>query len=109
MPYDTDEEIKDRLASFIPSTAQEYNVPSGNLETWNTVGMSTPSFNSFVEMQEDWVNENLRASSFYQTDIISENSSAMAKTQNEFVNSPIYKNMQEEMEMNMEQPQAIGK
>lgn len=109
LPYDTDEEIKDRLASFIPSTAQEYNVPSGNLETWNTVGMSTPSFNSFAEMQENWVNENLRASSFYQTDIISENSSAMAKTQNEFVNSPIYKNMQEEMEMNMEQPQAIGK
>ncbi len=109
LPYDTDEEIKDRLASFIPSTAQEYNVPSGNLETWNPVGMSTPSFKSFAEMQEDWVNENLRASSFYQTDIISENSSAMAKTQNEFVNSPIYKNMQEEMEMNMEQPQAIGK
>ena len=60
------------------------------------------------EIQENWIDQHLKASTFYQTDLISENSSAMAKTQNEFINSPILKRMAEETE-DMAQPQAIGK
>ena len=108
LPYDNDDDIRDRLAQYIPSTVQDYNVPSGSLETWNTVGMSSPSFKSFPEMQENWIDQHLKASTFYQTDLISENSSAMAKTQNEFINSPILKRIHEGTE-DVAQPQAIGK
>ena len=59
-------------------------------------------------MQENWIDQHLKASTFYQTDLISENSSAMAKTQNEFINSPILKRIHEGTE-DVAQPQAIGK
>ena len=96
LPYDTDEEVTNRLAAYIPSTARDYEVPSSSFESWNPIGMGLPSFKSLPEVQESWISKNLRASTFYQTDLISENSAVMAKTQNEFVNSPILQNTEQE-------------
>ena len=97
---------ENRLADYIPSTARDYDVPSSSLESWNPIGMGVPSFKSLPEVQESWISKNLRASTFYQTDLISENSAVMAKTQNEFVNSPILEQIQEEAQNDV---QAVGK
>ena len=48
----------------------------------------------------------LRQSNFYQTDIISEASAAMAKTQNDFVHQPLVAKINEAAEP---MPEAIGK
>ena len=106
LPYDTDEEVTNRLAAYIPSTAREYEVPNSSFESWNPIGMGVPSFKSLPEVQESWICANLRASTFYQTDLISENSAVMAKTQNEFVNSPILQQIQEETQNDVH---AVGK
>ena len=68
--------------------------------------MGLPSFKSLSEVQESWISTNLRASTFYQTDLISENSAVMAKTQNEFINSPILQQIQEQEQNDV---QAVGK
>ena len=104
--YDTHEELKARIESYIPSTSRLNRTVESSVDSWDTVGMSSPSFDSMAEVQEKWMDTHLRQSNFYQTDIISEASAAMAKTQNDFVHQPLVAKINEAAEP---MPEAIGK
>lgn len=110
LPYNNESEMKCRVSSYVPSASKPNYVVSPTIKGWDVQGTARVSFDTHAEKQAKWMNQNLRSSAFYQTDIISENSAAMAKTQSEFVDQPLLERINAHVSASPEEPLvAVGK